>query len=56
MLHEDEVAKSRSDLQTHNDRLTDTQHEQLCKQLRLSTVIRELGLSHDVETWKGRIS
>ena len=43
------MAKSGSDLQTHNDRLTDTQHEQTCKTTTLSAVTRELGQSHDVE-------
>lgn len=48
LLYEDEAAESRCNLQTHNDRLPDTQHEPTCRYLTLSTVTRELGLSHDV--------
>lgn len=56
MLYEDEVTRSRSGLQRHKDRLTDISHEQTCQNVTLTTVTRELGLSHEMSSWKSRIS
>ena len=39
VLYEDEVAASRSNLQTQNDRLNDPQHEQACYILTQSTIM-----------------